>query len=188
MSQAEHKAREDQEREAQRAAFDQKRREAEVQLAEGRRQLDDLLPQLTAKEEEKRQADQALHESPRDKDLKARANLLSGELFRVEKQRKSLDASIKGAERTLLEEFEFRPSRPSMPSSKDAPRGAKGFIPEAPGKRDDPVPAEEPPSVGRLMQHKSERYLVISRWEELSQGERDAERLKARLVAPPEGT
>jgi hypothetical protein len=186
MGQAEQKAREDQEREEQRKVFDQKRRDAKVLLADLQRQLEDLRPQLAAKEEEKRQADEALKKSPKDKDLKARADSLGGDTFHLQKQRKHLESQLKSAEQTLKQEFEFRPSRPSTPPSKEAARPARGFIPDAPPRASDDVPAEALPSVGRLMQHKSERYLVISSWEELSGGERDAERLKARLVAPPE--
>lgn len=186
LGQAEKKAREDQEREEQLKTFEQKRREAEARLAEARSERDDLLPQLAAKQEEKKQADEELVKSPKDKDLKARANLLGGECLRLDKKRRDVDSRLKGAEEILKQEFEFRPSRPSTLSTKEAQRPGKGFIPETPQSTADEVPSESLPSVGRLLQLKSERYLVISRWEELAQGECDAERLKARLVAPPE--
>jgi hypothetical protein len=188
LGQAEQKAREDQEREEQRKAYDQKRQAAEEKLSGLRRQLDELLPRLTAKQEEKRQADEELRKAPKEKekDLKARAHLLSGEVFQLEKQRKTLESGMKAAEGTLKEEFMFRPSRPGASGSKNASTPTKGFIPEAPRREASEVPTEALPSTGRLMQHKNERYLVISRWEELPRAEPEAERLKARLVAPPE--
>lgn len=46
------------------------------------------------------------------------------------------------------------------------------------------LPTEARPSVGQLWQHTGRRYLVITRWRELDEGEREAARLGAHLVAP----
>lgn len=42
-------------------------------------------------------------------------------------------------------------------------------------------PNEEPPSIGVLYNHESERYLAIQTWEEFEQAKKEAERLKAKL-------
>ena len=45
------------------------------------------------------------------------------------------------------------------------------------------IPEEALPVSGLLRRHLGKRYLAIANWEELAQGERDASRLKAQLVA-----
>jgi hypothetical protein len=48
------------------------------------------------------------------------------------------------------------------------------------------VPGEALPRVGSLLQHKKQRFLAIKSWSELEQGQQEAGRLNAQLVAPME--
>ena len=46
------------------------------------------------------------------------------------------------------------------------------------------MPERALPSLGELVEHGGKDYLVVQTWEEVAQGQREANRLQARLVAP----
>lgn len=80
--------------------------------------------------------------------------------------------------------FEFRP-RP-RPSPGQPGRSSNRYVPPAEPATIEAVPAEPLPAVGSLWIDRSTRYLVIERWDDLEQGEEEARRLRAQLVAPKE--
>ena len=61
------------------------------------------------------------------------------------------------------------------------------FVPQSRKQRSEAkVPIDALPSVGELRKHEGQLYLVIDSWEQLAEGEEEAVRLKAHLVAPAE--
>jgi hypothetical protein len=188
LKEAERKAREDEERDKQRAAWqacvdtakrDLPLRRQELASAEGERaQLGD---QLGATEEELKAADKSVK-----KDLKARQRKLSDDLQRANRSIKRLKGKVEALQQHVAEPFTFRP--PANLTKRACGGGGGRFVPQrskAPAGTQ--VPQEALPEVGELRSRKAERYLVIARWEDLDAGEQAAARLSARLVAP-EGT
>ena len=183
LDDAEQKARDDEEREKQQAAWkgrvDAARREvapARARAEEARGRRADIGEQLAGLDTEAEGADKRAK-----KDLKARKRKLSDELARAEKEIGRLEDKVAALERQIDEPFEFKaPSRPSARGKKSGGR----FVPTSGTQSKSPVPNEALPEVGALRSHKGQRFLVIESWAELDAGERAAEQLKARLVAP----
>jgi hypothetical protein len=116
------------------------------------------------------------------KDLEVQRRKLSDDQKRFKEEAERLRSEIASLERQAAERFEFRPPQP--PSGR--PAQTKGrFIPPTSNVRAAPsVPEEALPEVGSLRTHKSQRYLVIQTWDQLTAGEQAATRLHAKLVAP----
>lgn len=183
LEEAEHKAHEDEERERQRAAWQNRVDNANRDLPARRAELVEAEAQQSSVAEElgalgaTKPADKAAK-----KDLKARQRKLSDELERAKKAVSRKRGEIDALERQAAESFEFRP--PARPPSRAGQTGGR-FIPITPSAPSAPqVPDEALPEVGSLCSRKSQRYLVIQTWEELDAGERAASRLSATLVAP----
>jgi hypothetical protein len=117
-------------------------------------------------------------------DLSARLRKLSDDRQRAIKTISRLGAEIEALEQQAEAPFELRPSAP--PSSRPATTPAAGrFVPAASGPRPTTlVPEDGLPEVGALRSHKGQRYLIIDTWEQLTEGERAAARLNAKLVGP----
>ncbi|WPB81718.1 hypothetical protein KYC5002_21705 [Archangium violaceum] len=188
MTKVEHDAREARERKEQERAWEQRRDEARKSQEKASQERERVREELEPKELELKTLTSE-QGAPDDKERKARQQLLANDIERLKKRLYSLDKELRQHEQTLKEPFKFTPSRSQATPSRNAPRtpGAR-FVP-APGPQTaDTVPQEALPALGRLLQHKSERYLVVSRWEELARGEAESERLSASLVAPAEAT
>lgn len=116
------------------------------------------------------------------KDLTVKQLRLSDDLKRANKEVTRVRSEIDALEKQIVEPFEFRP--PPAPIPRQAPAGGR-FVPSASSTRvTTAVPDEALPEVGALQNYKSQRYLVIQTWEELTAGEQAASRLSAKLVAP----
>ena len=183
LDDAEQKARDDEEREKQEAAWRSRveaaRRDAPASRAradEARERRAAIAEELGGLDAEAEGADKKAR-----KDLKARRRKLSDDLARADKEIGRLDDETASREREIAEPFEFKP--PSRSPSRSKPSGGR-FVPTSAGPATSPVPGEALPEVGALRSHKGQRYLVIESWDQLSEGERAAERLRARLVAP----
>lgn len=117
------------------------------------------------------------------KDLKVEKDKLSDEETKLTKGLKDLRSQIDSLNKNLEQSFVFKPS---AKSDFKGGKSAGHFIPEAvkTAPRLD-LPKEALPSVGELrcVKKTQKRYLVIETWEQLDQGESDATRLKAELVA-----
>jgi hypothetical protein len=184
LDEAEHKAREDEEREKQETQWRQRAEEAQRELPEHRSDLKELEAgrptldeQLAALSDELKSAGKKAKRS-----LSARRAKLNDERTRLDRKIQRLSDEICAFERSTAEPFIFvPPTRPTMRS-----KGSGGrFVPASSAARpSSTVPGEALPEVGSLRVHKSKRYLVIDRWEDLDLGEQDASRLKALLVAP----
>lgn len=187
VDQAEHTAKMEKERAEQLAAFEESKRRAERDMAQHQTELQEV-----------RQAQQAaeagLGELAGDshglskKDRRARQKKLRNDSERAERRASRLEQLIAEAQSVLDGEFHFRPSA-APTGQKKSGKGGRGarFVPTA---RPNPVttaPEEALPSVGELLSRDGQRYLVITRWEQLDEGEVEAERLGAMLVAPAEG-
>ena len=184
LEEAERKAREDEEREKQRAEWQRRVEEASSALPTLRDDLESAERQCASLKEELGALNDAIKSATKaeKKDLAARRQKYSDELKREEKRVKSLLGEIAAKEELASEEFEFRPSQPTMArSAKPGPR----FVPSASSAPPTfNLPAEALPEVGALREHKKQRYLVIHQWEEFTVGEQTAARLNAKLVAP----
>ncbi len=184
MADAERKAREDEEREKQRAAWqagvDTAKREGDKRrsaLSDAEEQRASIVAALGTAEEDLKSADAAAR-----KDLQARQRKLSDELQRANKGIARLRGEITALEQQAAAPFEFRPS--ASASGRTSQPGGR-FIPPSPGaKASSQVPDEALPEVGALRSKQGQRYLVIENWEELTVGGQAAARLSATLVAP----
>lgn len=184
LEDAERRAREEEAREKQEAAWHDRvkaaRRDLPLRqqaLADAQVRRESIAEELRTIEEQSRQADKATQ-----KDLTARQRRLSDDLHRTNQELRRLGSEIPSLERQIAEPFEFHP--PSQPTTRPGRAGGR-FIPTAATPRTaPPVPDEALPDVGSLRTRKGQRYLVIQTWEEHAAGEQAASRLSARLVAP----
>ena len=146
----------------------------EVQLAEAQQRLQAL---------EKEQEPPEL--SPQDR--KAYERKMKDQQKDQKKKVSELQGEMKRQQAVKDQPFELR-QRPAelLPGTKaesSAPRGP-AFAPPTTPKRSIQVPDRALPSIGQLEEHSGKDYLVVQTWEEVAQGQREAHRLQARLVAP----
>jgi hypothetical protein len=179
LEQAEAKAAEDEDREQQRRDWQQRRDDAVARL-----------PRIQAEHAAAERQLDAVHAERGDlsaipeKDRKARKQKLHGDQHRLDQQIKQLAGQESELRRRVEQPFEFRP-RP-RPSPDQPGRGSNRYVPPAEPATIEAVPAEPLPAVGSLWIDRSTRYLVIEQWDDLEQGEEEARRLRAQLVAPKE--
>lgn len=184
LEEAERKAREDEEREKQQAAWQSRVDAANRDLPDRRTALTTAESRRTAIADELRRIEESLESADKQtkKDLTANKRKLSDDLQRANKEVTRLRGEITALEQRAAERFEFRP--PPAPTGRPAQPGGR-FVPTASGARPTAnVPDEALPEVGSLRSHKGQRYLVIQTWDQLAAGEQTASRLAAKLVAP----
>ena len=182
---AESKAQDDRERERQQSDFDGKREQAEK----------DLTALRVEREERQKEFDQAQVElgefATNDgaqmsrNERRALQKKLKAKAEQTKKRLSAVEHRVSTTQAILAEEFEFRPSRKPPKSALGRAKGAR-FVPTAKQKKTTSSPAEGLPRVGALYAHKGQRYLAITTWEQLEDGEAESQRLDAHLVAPAE--
>ena len=185
IDQAEHEARMDKERDEQLADFKKSKKRAKSDMEQHKNDLKKAKQDLQTVEAGLGELAGDSHGLSK-KDRRARQKKLRDDSKRAERWVSRLEQLMAEAQSVLDAEFSFRPS-PAPTTQKKSRKGAR-FVPKA---RPNPIttaPDEAPPSVGELFSHGGKRYLVITRWEQLDKGEREADRLGAALVAPAEGT
>ncbi|MEB3222462.1 MAG: hypothetical protein VKS61_10325, partial [Candidatus Sericytochromatia bacterium] len=184
QEEAERKAREDDEREKQRAAWQGRVNAAKDELPRQRIELANAESERGALEDALRSIAESLKSADGKvkKDLKADRGKRTDELQRARKAADRLRGEIEALEKQAGASFEFRP--PPEPKGRPAQPGAR-FVPPVFGARAAAtVPHEALPEEGSLRSHQGQRYLVIERWDQLATGEQAASRLSAKLVAP----
>ena len=184
LEEAERKAREDEEREKQQAAWQGRVDAANRHLPERRTALVTTESRRAAIAQELRGIEESLKSEAKEarKDLAANQRKLSDDLQRATRQFTRLSGEIAALEQQAAERFEVRP--PLAPEGRPAQPGGR-FVPSASIARPaSSVPEEALPEVGSLRSHKGQRYLVLQTWEQVVGGEQAASRLKAMLVAP----
>lgn len=184
LGEAERKAREDEEREKQQAAWQSRVDAANRDLPDRRTALATTESRRTAIADELRGVEESLKSADKQakKDLTANQRKLSDDLQRANKEVTRLRGEITALEQQAAERFEFRP--PPAPTGRPAQPGGR-FVPTASSARPTAnVPDEALPEVGSLRSHKGQRYLVVQTWDQLAAGEQTASRLAAKLVAP----
>lgn len=179
VEQSERQEREKREKAEQQKAWEEKCEDTKKKLSELEEQLFSLEEQLenieTGFAEAKDIEDR--------KDRRAKQKKLRDEQKRTEKQLKKLEQEKAELQGLLDTPFEYKPTRRISPGSRTGSRSKKArFIPKKVSSNKVDIPEERLPSTGRLLQHKGTRYLAIIDWEELEEGEREAERLGAELV------
>lgn len=185
MDAEERRAREERERAEQRAAFDGAARQIREDLGRHSQERDAKRQELTAIEAALGKAIEDAAEGGGGKDGKAAQRKLRDDQTRMQKRVQWLDEAIAGCERKLAAPFEYRPSAQVVTVTPRRPTGA-AFVPPAGGEADLHVPVTSLPSVGRLTLSGKQRFLGIQHWDELDDGEQEAARLSARLVAEVE--
>jgi len=180
---AEEKARQEEEREKLEAAWKSRVSKAKEDLEARRAESETAESEPGRLEREEAEVKASLKDADKQakKDLLARRKRISDDLTNARKKVNRLRAEIAALEKDAAEEFEFHPpKKPPTPAKKSGAR----FVPQASAKTPaPPVPSEALPRVGALRVANKERYLVIENWEELEQGEQEAGRLSASLVA-----
>lgn len=184
LEDTERKAREDEEREKQRSAWQSRVDAANRDLPDRRSALTTAESRHAAITEDLRGVEEALKSASKEarKDLTANQRKLSDEVQLANKEVSRLRTEIVALEQQAAETFEYRPL--PVPKSRSSQSGGR-FVPSASGRGPSiHVPDEALPEVGSLRTHKGQRYLVIQTWEQLTPGESIASRLAAKLVAP----
>lgn len=184
LEDAERKAREDDEREKQQSAWQDKVNAAKQKLPDCQTRLKAAESSSCAAADDLRGIEESLKSTDKEagKDLKAKKLKLTDERQRHDKEIERLQGEISALEKQAAEPFEFRPQPVS--TARTAQSSGR-FVPQpsiAPQTAN--VPDEAPPDTGNLRTHKNQRYLVIQTWEQLEAGESSASRLSAKLVAP----
>jgi hypothetical protein len=183
LDETERKTQEEEERAKQEQDWKRRIAEASSKLPEQRKALSEreaqaqkLSQELAVVEEELTSANK------KDKaDLQVQKKRASDDMTRVKKDIKRLQDDVALLEQQAAELFEFKATPKSAQTSAKA--GGR-FVPQAvPPQAVTGVPEEALPVAGLLRRRLGKRYLAIANWEELAQGERDASRLKAQLVA-----
>ncbi|MCK6475936.1 MAG: hypothetical protein L6Q35_03785 [Phycisphaerales bacterium] len=184
LDEAERKAREDEEREKQQAAWQIRVSSASRDLPDRRAALATAQSRCSTIADELQRIEESMKTADKEaqKDLIANQRKLSDDLQRTNKEVTRLRGEITSLEQQAAEEFELRP--PSAPLGRPAQPGGR-FVPPASTTRPTAnVPDEALPELGTLRSHKGQRYLVIQAWDQLTAGEQTAARLNAKLVAP----
>jgi hypothetical protein len=182
IADAERKAREADERERQQREHERAQEKAREALDADGKELEEKQQRLA--ELDTKMGELASNTTMSKKDRRATRNKLNDERNRLDKQIQSLEQALERHTATINRSFQFRP--PVPPAS--GVKSSGSFVPPASNRVDGKVPDEALPAVGRLLRAGQDRLLAISRWEELSQGEAEADRLGARLVATGEDT
>lgn len=185
LEDAERKAREDNEREKQRSAWQDRVNAAEQKLPDCQTGLTAAESRSCAAADDLRGVEESLKTANKAavKDLMAKKLKLSDELQRYNKEVKRLKGEISALEKQAAEPFEFRQPQ-SLATGRSAQSSGR-FVPHpssVPPTAN--VPDEALPETGSLRTHKNQRYLIIQTWEQLEAGESAASRLSAKLVAP----
>ncbi len=123
----------------------------------------------------------AAAEGSASKDALAQQKKVSDEQAKLKRTVAALRHEIAALEQSAAEPFVFAP--PPHKTNFKSQSGNRFVPPTTPDKATLAVPEDALPEVGRLLQHRGKRYLVIDDWTALDSGERSAERLGARLVA-----
>jgi hypothetical protein len=185
LEDAERKAREDDEREKQQAAWQSQVNAAKQKLPDCQTKLTAAKSRSRSTADDLRDIEESLKSADKEagKDLKAKKLKLTDERQRHDKEVKRLQGEISTLEKQAAEQFVFRP--PQSPATVRPVQSSGRFVPQsssAPAATN--VPNESLPETGDLRTHKGQRYLVIQTWEQLEAGESSASRLSAKLVAP----
>lgn len=184
LGDAERKAREEEDREKQQAAWKSGVDAANRELPNRRAELTAAEHQRDTAREAHREVEESLKSAAKEarKDLHVKRSKLHFDLERAGKDAERLKGEVAALESRAHEPFQFRPAPPA------AARPAKSvgrFVPSATNASPaSNVPDDALPEVGSLRFHKGQRYLVITTWEQLAVGEQSAVRLSAKLVAP----
>lgn len=143
--------------------------------------LDERLSQAVAEIAALKQKDEAATETDAA-DSDARAKRFADDLKKLEQTKEGIESDLGAKKRQWEEPFKFTPSTKGTLSKSQAP-GKYVPPPTQPTGAAIVIPDESLPQVGSLYLHQKVRYLAISKWEHLEEGEKEAARLKAQLVA-----
>lgn len=178
LDKAEREAREASERDEQRAAFDRQREQDRRDRLEKSREFESkrtLRGEIEAKLAALGGAADGSSETA-SKDREAARKRLGDELSKMSRHIALLEGLLRDLDRALQREFVFQPTSAAPKKS------GGGFVPSA-APLGLHAPANALPSVGRLLVADARQFLAIARWSELDDGEREARRLNASLVA-----
>ena len=123
-----------------------------------------------------------------DKDRVVLEKRCSDDIDHLTKRIERLVELIAECRREAGAEFVFQPRVSTAPDVDRKRARGPAFVPEASAEDTLRVPTTSLPAVGRLVVAGDVPYLGIRRWEHLEDGERECERLAARLVAEVEAT
>lgn len=182
MAEAERKAREAEERKRQQREHAKAQEKAREALEVNSKEIEEKQQRLA--ELDTKMGELASDTAMSKKDRRAARNKLNDERNRLDKQIQSLEHTIERDTATVNQPFQFRPSVPPASGVKSG----GSFVPPASNCVDGKIPDEALPAIGRLLRAGQDRLLAISQWEELDQGEAEADRLGARLVTRREDT
>ncbi len=184
LAAAESKAREEQERKRQENEWSTQVERAKREAANTREELAKAEARETEIAREATEIEARLKDARSDEsgDLDVRQKKHNDEMKQNKDLLRKLRFHFERHEQEAKRPFEFKPtkreaSRPQTQGSRFVPTGSSV-------SSSTKVPEDALPEVGSLRTHKGQRYLVIDVWEHLDAGEKAADRLSAKLVAP----
>ncbi len=183
LTEAEHRSREDRERDRQRASHRSSVQRAVADLGRHEAERAEKCAKLERVREELGASAAGV---PTDKDRAVLEKRCRDDIEQLTKHVERLDAQIAECRRTAETEFVFRPGVSNTPGTNGHRPSGPAFVPEASAEDTLRVPPTSLPAVGRLVVVGDEPYLGIQRWEHLEDGERECQRLSVRLVADVE--
>lgn len=173
------KAAEDEE--ARQKLEDEQRAAHNTAVEKANKSINDLEPRLKKR---KAELDKLKKAANKAKDVEK--SKLESDIETLSPKIKQLDAELSKAKLASSAKFEFK-APATLPSSKKKGAKAHKFLGDTRNsKLDLSVPKEGLPQFGTLFKDGTERYLAVSDWTHITQGQKDAKRLKATLCAPRE--
>ena len=180
---AEQKAEEDEDRERQEALWKNKKDSAFAEIPIKQAELKSLKAKKISLEDQRDQNAESLQgaDEGSKKDFAAKAKMISDELHRAETNIARLQGELESFIKTSESPFVYvKPAVGTRNSTKSTVR----FSPPPIAAAAERIPEEAMPSVGKLGLFKKQRYIIIDHWSWLDEGESEASRLSAKLVAP----
>jgi hypothetical protein len=184
LSEAERKARDDQEREKQEAEWRAQVKSANQAASTVRAEVVEAEKREVELVDEAKEIEDRLRGAKPDenRDLDVRLKKNSDEQEKHAERLKGLRQDLAKHEDDAARSFTFNATKVE---TKGRQQQGQRFVPIGAATRSSSiVPEDALPEVGVLRTHKGQRYLVIDRWAHLDVGEKAASRLAARLVAP----
>ncbi len=173
----------------QRAEWEDRREQASQRLPRAKSELAAARQELAALEAELA----ALPASPapvkggkkrrKRTDAEVKRAALSDRIGKAQGTWDRYEGALERLEATLAEEFVFAGPPPTATTPRTRGSGPRFVERSGAPAAGPPLPGDALPSVGRLSEKGRQRFLVIERWEDLDEGEAEAERLGAGLVA-----
>ncbi len=170
------------EEEASRAALEkEQQKEHDIAVANAKKSIKDITGRLKKSKGELKELETAAKEA---KGVEKKR--IDSDISQLRPKIKQMESDLEHAKKFSTLKFKFKPPAVLRTSKKGESKAHKFLGDTTESKLNLKVPSEALPTAGTLYLDGENRYLAISNWEEVTQGRKDAKRLKATLCATRE--